>query len=126
MKTKKIKAVVRKPQHYKALIRAQFSITYIDSEILGPLGRADPLIYTFDCDGTIVQPLPKSFRLCMQLVAFPVRGKKPPVPILVTPDLMAGGQLFHRPYTKAEIKKMRAEENERIKKELDEISEYDD
>lgn len=126
MKPKNVKVVAQKPKHYKSLIRAQFAITYVDSEILGPLGRLDPLIHSFDCEGSIVQPLPKQFRLQMVLQAVPVRGKKPPVNLLVTPDIMGGGQLFHRPYTKAEIKKMQAEEAARVKKEEEEYRDYDD
>lgn len=123
---KNIKPVVSKPKHYKSLVRAQFAITYVDSAILGPLGRLDPLIHSFDCEGSIVQPLPKKFRLQMVLQVVPVRGKKPPVNLLVTPDIMGGGQLFHRPYTKEEIKKMRADEAAREKKDEKEYRDYDD
>lgn len=127
---KKLKAVVkspgRYPGRYKSLIKAQFSITYVDSSIVDPLGRLDPLIHSFDCNGNIVQTLPKKFRLQMVLQAVSVRGKKRPVNILVTHDIMMGGQLFHRPYTKAEIKKMRAEKAARLKKEAEEYHDYDD
>jgi hypothetical protein len=122
---KKLKAVAKNPEHYKALIKAQFVITYVDSSIVDPLGRIDSLIHSFECEGLIVQPLPKQFRLVMQLIAIPVRGKKLPVPLLTSPDIMMGGKLFQRPYTKAEIKKMRADEAKR-EKELQKSSDYDD
>ncbi|HXK36995.1 MAG TPA: hypothetical protein VJ553_05440 [Candidatus Paceibacterota bacterium] len=122
---KLVKVKSLKPKHFKSLLKVQYTITYIDSDILGPTGRLEPLINVFECDGQIVQSLPKQFRLCMQLVAVPVRGKKPPTVIMLTPGLMDAGKIFHRPYTKKEIAKMRADERERGK-ELEKADYCDD
>jgi hypothetical protein len=111
---KKIKVVAKKPENHKSLIKVQFMITYIDSSIVGPLGFADPLIHSFEIDGQLVQPLPKQFLFRLQLQAVEVRNpksrsKKPlqVIPLGFIADIMDSGQLYHRPYTKAEIKKMR-------------------
>ena len=60
----------------------------------------------------------------MVIRAIPV-GKGKSVDLLVTPDIMNGGIPFHRPYTKAEIKKMRSDEAKR-EKELEKERDYDD
>ena len=123
---KKLKAVYpSKPRRHKALIKAQFAITYVDSSICDPLGRPEPLVNSFVADGQIVQPLPRKFKLLMVLRAVPV-GKGKAVDICFLPDIMNGGKLFHRPYTKEKIKKMRAEEKARERKEAEEYRDYDD
>ena len=118
-KTLKVKYHPLPAERTKSLIKIQYAITYVDSSIRDPLGRMDPLIYSFDVDGTIVA-LPRSFYLRMKLEAVEVRDKKSRskkplaiTPIMFTGDIMDGGQLFHKPYTKAEIKKMKAEEAKR-------------
>ena len=118
----------KKEPRTKSLIKIQYMITYVDSSIRDPLGRMDPMVYTFEVDGMIVA-LPRSFYLRMKLEGVEVRdpksrSKKPLVitPILYTGDIMDGGQLFHRPYTKADIKRMREEEAKRqaeLEKDLD-------
>ena len=123
---KNIKPVVSKPKRYRTIIKIQYAVTYCDSEIFGPTGMMDTMINTFECEGSIVQPLPKRFRLCMQMIAVPVRGKKTPTVLMITPDLMGAGRVFHRPYTKEEIKKMRADEDAREKKDEKEYRDYDD
>jgi hypothetical protein len=139
-KKTKVKGLVMlkktKPEHYKSLIKIQYAITYVDSEIRSPIGRLDPLIYSFDVDGQVVQPLPKQFILRMRLEAIEIRDKKSRsrkplkiIPIMYTGDIMDGGIPFHRHYTKKEIAKMRVEEVKRIKqleKEMEESKDYDD
>ena len=119
-----------KAQRTKSLIRVQYVITYIDSSIRDPLGRLDPLMYSFDVEGSIVA-LPRSFYLRMRLEAVEVRDKKSRKPLKITPilftgDIMDGGELFHRPYTKEDIKRMREEEAKRQEEFERDLDEYED
>lgn len=120
----------KKNNHFKSLIKVQFAITYIDSRIRNPLGQFDPMIATHEIDGQIMQSLPKTFILRMCLEAVEVRNtksrSKKPLKIILgyTTDLMDGGQLFHRPYTKKEIEKMRTDEEKRQKRLEESLEEF--
>ena len=121
-----------KAQRTKSLIKIQYVVTYVDSSVRDPLGRMDPMIHSLELDGSIVA-LPRNFFLRMKLEAVEVRdskarSKKPlkVMPIMFTGDIMDGGQLFHRPYTKADIKRMREEEAKRQEEFERDLDEYED
>ena len=129
---KKITTKSLPAERMKSLIKVQYAVTYVDSSIRDPLGRTDPLIYSFDAEGSIVA-LPRSFYLRMKMEAVEVRdpksrSKKPlkVQTLLYTGDIMDGGQLFHRPYTKADIKRMREEEAKRRADFEEELDDYED
>ena len=116
----------------KTLIKIQYAVTYVDSSIRYSLGRLDLLMYSFDVDGQVVA-LPRSFYMRMMLQAVEVRdpksrSKKPLkiTSILHTGDIMDGGQLFHRPYTKDDIKRMREEEAKRQAEFEKDLDDYED